>query len=160
MGSYCSGWRSRESSAVSSQSVIAASGEPGVNTAATPCARSVAMSSAGMIPPANTSTSSRPRSRELVDDLRDQRHVRAREERQADRVGVLLERRLGDLLGRLEQAGVDDLEARVAQRAGDHLGAAIVAVQAGLGDDDAVASLHPFLPPRPVDRDRLVAATC
>src|ERR671928_194691 len=33
-----------------------------------------------------------------VDDARDERHVRAREDRDADRVGVLLDRRLDDLL--------------------------------------------------------------
>ena len=77
--------------------------------------------------------------------------MRAREQRQTDRVGVLLERRFGDLLRRLEQAGVDHLEPGVPQRPGDDLGAAIMAVQAGLGDDDAVASLHRFLPPRPVN---------
>ena len=39
--------------------------------------------------------------------------------------------------GRLVQPGVDDLHARVAQRAGDDLRAAVVAVEPGLGDDDA-----------------------
>ena len=39
----------------------------------------------------------------------------AGEQRQADGVGVLLQRGLGDLLGRLVQAGVDDLEPGVAQ---------------------------------------------
>jgi hypothetical protein len=38
---------------------------------------------------------------EQLDDLRNKRHVRARKNRQADRVGVLLDHRLGDLLGRL-----------------------------------------------------------
>ena len=52
-------------------------------------------------------------------------------------VGVLLERSGDDLLGRLAQARVDDLHAGVAQRARDHLGAAIVPVEAGLGDDDS-----------------------
>ena len=42
-----------------------------------------------------------------------------------------------DLLRRLAQAGVDDLHAGVAQRARDDLGAAIVAVEARLGDDDS-----------------------
>ena len=42
-----------------------------------------------------------------------------------------------DLLGRLAQAGVDHLHAGVAQRAGDHLGAPVVAVEAGLGDHDS-----------------------
>ena len=63
-------------------------------------------------------------------------------QREPDRVGVFLERRFGDLTRRLEQAGVDDLEAGVAQRPGDHLGATIVSVQPGLGNDDAVASQH------------------
>ena len=45
--------------------------------------------------------------------------------------------RLGDHLGRLVQARVDHLEAGVAQRAGDDLGAAVVTVEAGLGDEDA-----------------------
>jgi HD-GYP domain-containing protein (c-di-GMP phosphodiesterase class II) len=38
---------------------------------------------------------------EQLDDLRHQRHVRTRENRQAHGVGVLLDNRLGDLLGRL-----------------------------------------------------------
>ncbi|GAA2604997.1 hypothetical protein GCM10010424_65520 [Streptomyces lienomycini] len=36
------------------------------------------------------------------------------------------------------QTGGDDLDARVAQGAGDHFGAAVVAVEAGFGYDDAV----------------------
>ena len=44
--------------------------------------------------------------------------------------------------GRLVQAGVDHLHARVAQGAGDDLGAAIVAVQAGLRDDDTDRAVH------------------
>jgi len=101
----------------------------------------------------------RPPGAQLVDDLRDQRHVRAREQRQADRVGVFLQRRFRDLAGRLEQAGVDDLEAGVAQGPSDHLGAPIVSVQAGLGDHDAVASQHsapPFVARRdePITVDR------
>ena len=74
---------------------------------------------------------------EQLDHLRHERHVRAGEDRQADRVRVLLQRGLHDLLGRLVQAGVDDLHAGVAQRARDDLRAAVVAVEAGLGDDDA-----------------------
>jgi hypothetical protein len=62
--------------------------------------------------------------------------VGARQDRQADRVGILLDRRLDDLLRCLVQAGVDDLHARVAQRAGDDLRATIVPVEAGLRDDD------------------------
>ena len=41
-----------------------------------------------------------------------------------------------DLLGRLPQAGVDHFHAGVAQRARDDLRATIVAVEAGLRDDD------------------------
>src|SRR4051794_19881042 len=72
-----------------------------------------------------------------LDDPRHERHVRAGQDRQADRVGVLLDHGLDDLLRRLVQAGVDDLHAGVAQGAGDDLGAAVVAVEAGLGHDDA-----------------------
>ena len=64
-------------------------------------------------------------------------HVRAGQNRQADDVGVFLQRRADDLLGRLPQARVDHLHAGVAQRARDHLGAAIVAIEARLRDDDA-----------------------
>ena len=41
--------------------------------------------------------------------------MRAGEDREPDRVGVLLEGGLGDLLGRLEETGVDHLEPGVAQ---------------------------------------------
>ena len=71
--------------------------------------------------------------------------MRARQDREADDVDVLLEGRRDDHLRRLAQAGVDDLEAFVAEAAGEHLGAAVVAVEAGLGDEDLdrVASLMP-----------------
>ena len=59
----------------------------------------------------------------------------ARQDRQADDVDVLLERRRRDHLGRLAEARVDDLEALVAEAAGEDLGAAVVAVEAGLGDE-------------------------
>ena len=83
-----------------------------------------------------------------VEDARDERHVRAGEDRDADGVGVLLDRGLDDLLGRLVQARVDDLHAGVAQRARDDLRAAVVPVEARLRDDDAdlpaTRSLLPF----------------
>ena len=58
--------------------------------------------------------------------------VRAGQDRQADDVGVLLQRGGDDLLGRLAQAGVDHFHAGVAQRARDDLGAAVVPVEPGL----------------------------
>src|SRR5436190_5915411 len=63
--------------------------------------------------------------------------VCTRENRQADDVGVLLQRRRGDHFRRLAQSGIDDFHAGVAQRARDDFRAAIVAVEAGLRDDDA-----------------------
>ena len=121
--------------------MIVSSGDPGVNTSATPWAfervdigpRDDAAREHQRIEPAGA---------ELVDHLRDERHVRTREQREPHGVGVLLERRFRDLAGSLEQTCVDDLEAGVAQRPGDHLRAAIVTVQPGLGNDDAVASQH------------------
>ena len=66
--------------------------------------------------------------------------MRAGQEREPDAVRILLEDGLGDLFGRLVQPGVDDLEPVVPEGTGDGLGAAIVAVQARLGNDDAVRS--------------------
>ena len=66
-----------------------------------------------------------------------ERHVGAREDREAHRVGVLLDHCLGDLLRRLVEAGVDHLHACVPKRTGDDLRAAIVSVEARLGHDDA-----------------------
>jgi hypothetical protein len=63
--------------------------------------------------------------------------VRAGQDGQADGVGVLLQDGLDDLLRRLVQAGVDHLHARVAEGARDDLGAAVVTVEAGLGDHHA-----------------------
>ena len=75
-----------------------------------------------------------------VEDPRHQRHVGAGEDRDADRVRVLLDHGLDDLLRRLVEAGVDDLHAGVTQRPCDHLRAAVMAVEPDLGDD------HPYLP--------------
>ena len=74
---------------------------------------------------------------QLVDDGGEERVVGAAHDREPDGVHVLLHGGGGDHLGRLVQAGVDDLEAGVAERAGDDLGAAVVAVEPGLGDEDA-----------------------
>jgi hypothetical protein len=67
--------------------------------------------------------------------------VGAREHAEPDGVHVLLDRGGHDLLGRLVESGVDDLEAPVAQGARDDLGAAVVPVEPGLGNDDADFSL-------------------
>ena len=67
------------------------------------------------------------------------RVVRAGKNREADDVDVFLHGGRGDHFGRLAQAGVDHFHAGVAQGARDHFGAAVVAVQAGLGDQ------HPYL---------------
>ncbi|OLB95228.1 MAG: hypothetical protein AUH30_15810 [Candidatus Rokubacteria bacterium 13_1_40CM_68_15] len=64
-----------------------------------------------------------------------------RQHAEPDGVGVFLHRGGDHLLGCLVEAGVDDLDAGVAQRAGDDLGAAIVAIQPRLRDDDANLAL-------------------
>ena len=124
------------------KSTISLVGAPGVKTSATPCFFSSATSSCGIVPPTRTSTSSAPWLAQQLEDARHERHVRAGEDRDADRVGVLLDRRLDDLLRRLVQAGVDDLHARVAQRARDDLRAAVVPVEAGLRDHDSDLPCH------------------
>ena len=94
------------------------------------------MSSSGMMPPPKTMMSAASRSREQLDDAGEEGEVGAGEHREADDVGVLLDRGLDDLLRRLVQPRVDDLHAGVAQGPRDDLGAAVVAVETGLGDDD------------------------
>ncbi len=77
-----------------------------------------------------------------LEDARYEGHVRAGEDRDADGVGVLLDRGLDDLLGCLVEAGVDDLHAGIAERAGNDLGAAIVPIEARLRDDHADVPCH------------------
>ena len=74
---------------------------------------------------------------EQIDDAGDDDVVRAGEDGEADAVDVLLNGGGDDHLGGLAEAGVDDLHAGVAEGAGDDLGAAVVAVEAGLGYEDA-----------------------
>ena len=100
------------------------------------------MSPSGMIPPTITSTSSRPSGAEPVDDARDEGEMGARQQRQSDGVGVLLDHGLDHLLGRLVQPGVDHLEAGVPKGAGDDLGTSVVAIEPGLGHNDPVRTLH------------------
>ena len=63
--------------------------------------------------------------------------MRAGEDRDADGVRVLLDRRLDDLLRRLVQPGVDHFHPSVTQRACNYLCPPVVPVESGLGDDDA-----------------------
>src|ERR1700676_5438173 len=67
-------------------------------------------------------------------ELRAESVVGAGEDREADDVDVFLDGGGGDHLRCLAQAGVDHFHAGVAQGAGDDLGAAVVAVQSGLGN--------------------------
>ncbi len=96
------------------------------------------MSSSGMMPPPKTAMSPPPACRCMRSRIAGKSVMCA-----PDRIESPIAstsswmRRLGDHLGRLVQAGVDHLEAGVAQRARDDLGAAVVPVEPGLGDEDA-----------------------
>src|SRR5256714_13990622 len=68
-----------------------------------------------------------------LNNAREQSHVRARQDRQADGVNVFLHGGADDHFGRLPQSRVDDFHAGVAQGAGDDFDAAVVAVESGLG---------------------------
>src|SRR3972149_335956 len=59
---------------------------------------------------------------EELHDLGEERHVRAAQAGEADRVDVFLDRGFYDVLPRLPQTGVDDLHARVPQGASHDLG--------------------------------------
>jgi hypothetical protein len=67
-------------------------------------------------------------------ELRADGVVRAGKDGETDDVDVFLDGGGGDHLGGLAQAGVHDFHAGVAQGAGDDFRAAVVAVQARLGD--------------------------
>ena len=75
--------------------------------------------------------------RELVDELGHERLVPRGLARDADDVHVVLDRLARGFGRRLEQRADVDVEAEVGERGGDHLGAAVVAVLAELGDEDA-----------------------
>src|SRR5437899_2229759 len=79
----------------------------------------------------------RARSLELAHELGHERLVAARLGGDAHHVDVVLHRLARDLLGGLEERADVDVEAEVGKRGGDHLGAAVVAVLADLGDQDA-----------------------
>ena len=82
------------------KSTISEVAAPGVNTAATPAGFKL-----GDIVGRNRAAHQhedipRPALTEHADDPRHERHVRPREDRDPDGVGILLDRRLDDLLGR------------------------------------------------------------
>ena len=77
---------------------------------------------------------------QLRDELGHERLVAGGLARHADDVHVVLDRVARRLLGRLEERADVDVEAEVGERGGDHLGAAVVAVLAELGDEDARAA--------------------
>jgi len=74
---------------------------------------------------------------EELEDARGEGHVGAAEDAEAEPVGVLVGDGADDGLRRLPQAGVDDVHPGVAQGAGHDLDAAVVAVEADLGEHDA-----------------------
>ena len=76
----------------------------------------------------------------------------AGEHAQAHRVDVFLGRDTRDVLGALAQSRVNHLGAGVAQRQRDHLGADIMAIEAGLGDQDALAAQDGYLQDRSHNR--------
>ncbi len=73
---------------------------------------------------------------ELV-DAGDDGVVGAGEDGEADAVDVFLDGGGDDHLGGLAESGVDDFHAGVAEGAGDDFCAAVVAVEAGFGYEDA-----------------------
>ena len=81
--------------------------------------------------------SSRPYSASAARKLRHQGQVAGRERRDADDVDVVLDRLPGGLGRRREERPDIDVEAEIGEGRGDHLLAAVVAVLAHLGDQDA-----------------------
>ena len=98
--------------------------------------------------PPTTTGAPTPASRERCHDRGDQLAVRAGEDRQADHVDALLERRGCDLRGRQADPFIDHVHAGVARTDGDLLGTVGVAVEAGLADEDLRAAAEHLLQPR------------
>ena len=73
---------------------------------------------------------------EQIHDARDDGVVRTGKNGKADDLDIFLQGGADDHFGGLAEAGIDDLHAGIAQGASDHLGAAVVAVETGLGDED------------------------
>src|SRR3972149_68756 len=79
---------------------------------------------------------------EKVHDALAQQEVGAGQDAETDDLRIFLEGPAPDRLRRLPDAGVDHLHSGIPQRARDHLGAAVVAVEPWLGDDDADQRVH------------------
>ena len=77
-----------------------------------------------------------------IHDSRAERHMRSREYGESDYIRVFLQRSIDDLFWRLPEAGIDHLESSIAESARNDFGAAIVAVQTGLSNDDADLVIH------------------
>jgi hypothetical protein len=107
---------------------------PGPKTAAMPAARMSSRSLFGH-DAADDHRDVRSLGPQRFDDQRGQGQVRSRQHREADDVDVFLDGRDRHGLGRLEESGVDDLHAGVAQEARHDLDAAVVPVEADLGDE-------------------------
>jgi len=74
---------------------------------------------------------------EQVHDARDDGIVCPGKDRQTDDLHIFLQRGAHNHFGRLPEARVNDFHAGVAQGSGNHFGAAIVAVEAGFGNQNA-----------------------
>ena len=110
---------------------------PGVKTPLTPDSRSFLGVFLGNDPAAKNRDVAGAALFQEPHHFREQRHVRARQDAQPDRVDVFLHRGLSDHLGRLMQSRVDHLEAPVAQCARDYLGATVMPVESGLRDQNS-----------------------
>ena len=74
---------------------------------------------------------------EKFHELRAEGVVGSGEDREPNDVDVFLGSCRGDHFRRLSEAGIDDLHPGVTESTGDDLGAAVVAVEAGLGNQHA-----------------------
>ncbi len=90
-----------------------------------------------MVPPTTTRDVAGVGGPQRIDGTGGQREVGAGQDRKANQRNVFLQRNRHDVLDALPDSGVDHLETRIAQRAGDDLGAAIMAVQTGLRDENS-----------------------
>ena len=95
-----------------------------------------------------------------LQDLREEHVVRPGEDRESDDVHVLLDGRRRDLRRRLPQPRIDDLHAGVAQGARDDLGAPVVPVEPGLGDQDPDWPRHGAKSSRPTSRPSRRGTPC